>query len=120
GSGVCSSDLIESAGSTSLVQVGNNFFMVPTGGNNGPELAYNGSPVTAGQFGSWVPIGAETTATGYEVAWRSGNTDNYTVWNTDTNGNYVSNAVQVVSGLQFQPLEPTFHQVLNGDGFIGI
>src|SRR5438477_303312 len=35
----------------------------------GPELKYAGSPVAAGQFGTWTPIGAEQTATGYEVAW---------------------------------------------------
>ena len=35
----------------------------------------------------WAPIGAEKTASGYEVAWKSG-ADLYTVWNTDAQGNF--------------------------------
>ena len=48
-----------------------------------------------GQFGAWAPIGAEKTATGYQVAWKDAGTGLYSAWNTDNNGNYVSN----VSGL---------------------
>ena len=48
-----------------------------------------------GQFGTWAPIGAEKTATGYQVAWKEASTGLYTAWNTDNNGNYVSH----VSGL---------------------
>ena len=44
-----------------------------------------------GQFGTWAPIGAEKTASGYEVAWKDASTGQYTAWNTDNNGNYVSN-----------------------------
>ena len=49
----------------------------------------------AGQYGAWTPIAAEKTATGYEVAWKYGNADLYTVWSTDNNGNYVSNTAAV-------------------------
>ena len=52
----------------------------------------------AGQFGAWTPIGAEKTATGYEIAWKSGSADLYTLWTTDNNGNYISNIVPAVSG----------------------
>ena len=45
----------------------------------------------AGQFGAWTPIGAEQTASGYEVAWKIAGADQYAVWNTDSNGNYISN-----------------------------
>ena len=76
----------------------------------------------AGQFGAWVPIGAEQTATGYEVAWKVTGTDQYSVWNTDSNGNYISNIIGVVSGTStaLESLETSFHQDLNGDGVIGI
>jgi hypothetical protein len=47
----------------------------------------------AGQFGAWAPIGAEQTATGYEVAWKNGNADQYTIWNTDSGGNYLSKTI---------------------------
>ena len=48
--------------------------------------------MAAGQFGAFAPIGVEQTATGYEVAWKDASTGLYhTAWNTDNNGNYVSN-----------------------------
>ena len=44
--------------------------------------------VTAGEFGGWTPIGAEQTRSGYDVAWKIAGANQYTVWNTDSNGNY--------------------------------
>ena len=82
--------VIEAQGSTSLVQVANNYFLFPVGGSSGPELSYNGAPFVAGQSGAWAPIGAEKTATGYEIAWQVPGTDQYAVWNTDSSGNYQS------------------------------
>src|ERR1700693_6111356 len=86
------------------------------------ELKFGGATVTTGQLGVWMPIGAETTASGYEVAFRIAGTDQYTVWDTDSNGNYVSNVTPVVSGTSFalESLEASFHQDLNGDGTIGV
>ena len=71
---------------------------------------------------AWAPIGAEQTATGYEVAWKVTGADQYTVWNTDSSGNYISNIVGVVSGTSsaLESLEPSFHQDFNGDGMIGL
>ncbi len=111
--------LIENFGSTSLVQVGNNYFLYPVGGSSGPELSFFGAPFVAGQTGAWTPIGAEKTASGYEVAWKNGAADQYTVWNLDANGNYVSNATGVVSGADYalQSLETSFQQDLNLDGW---
>src|SRR5436190_2197872 len=118
--------VIESRGSTSLVQVGSNYFFYPVGGSSGPELMLNGAPVTVGEFGGWTPIGAEkttsgygvgfgaelrfnnapvvvgdfgawapiavaATTSGYDVAWKFGNTDQYTVWSIDAYGNYLAN-----------------------------
>ncbi len=111
--------MIESFGSTSLVEVGNNFFLDNSAGS-GPELKFGSAAVTAGQFGAWTPIGAEQTATGYEVAWRIPGTDTYTVWTTDSNGKYLSD-IGHVSGTSaaLELLENSFHQDLNGDGVIG-
>src|SRR5438132_901481 len=89
---------IEAFGSTSLVEVGSNYFLDPVGGSSGPELSYSGAPVAAGQFGTVTPIGAEQTANGYDVAWKVPGADQYTVWATDSSGNYVSNLTGVVSG----------------------
>ena len=80
----------------------------------------------AGQFdqfgGHWAPIGAEQTASGYEVAWKVTGADQYTVWNTDNSGNYVSSAFDVASGTSaaLQSFETSFQQDLNGDGYIGL
>ena len=66
------------------------------------ELSYQGAPVVDGQFdqfgGHWVPIGAEQTASGYEVAWKIVGADQYTVWSTDNSGNYLSSAFNSASG----------------------
>ena len=79
--------VIESFGSTSLTQVGNNYYLYNSGGT-GPELKFVGAAVVAGQFaGGLAPIGAELTASGYDVAWKATGADQYTVWSTDSSGN---------------------------------
>ena len=113
--------VIESFGSTSLLESGSNYFLQPAGGS-AVELSYAGAPVVASEFGSWEPIGAEQTANGYEVAWKVAGADQYTVWYTDNNGNYLSSAFAVASGTSaaLESFEASFQQDLNGDGSIGI
>jgi len=114
--------VIESFGATSLTQVGNNYFLYANGTTTGPELKYQSAPVTTGQFGAgWTLIGGEQTSGGYEVAWKDGSTGQFTTWSTDSDGNYLANAIGVVSGTDpsLEALEPSFHQNLNGDGVIG-
>jgi 20S proteasome alpha/beta subunit len=109
--------VIEAFGSTSLIQVGDNFYL----GASGLQLKYAGIAVAAGQFGGWSQIGAEATANGYEVAWKLAGSNQYTVWNTDSSGNYTSNtAVVAGTNTNFESLETNFHQDLNGDGTIGL
>jgi Tryptophan-rich Synechocystis species C-terminal domain/Cadherin-like len=112
---------IETSGSTSLTQLGHNFFLYAHGTSNGPELNYSGAPWTTGQWGGWTPIGAEITATGYEVAFKLTGSDLYTVWNTDGAGNITADSIGTVAGNSsaLQSLETSFHQDLNGDGTIG-
>ncbi|WP_213284836.1 M10 family metallopeptidase C-terminal domain-containing protein [Bradyrhizobium sp. sGM-13] len=111
--------MIEAAGSTSLTQVGSNYYLY--NGGVGPELKYAGGAVVAGQFAPWAPIGAEQTATGYQVAWKVTGADRYIVWYTDSNGNYLSDG-GAVSGtsLTLESAESSFHQDLNGDGTVGV
>ncbi len=113
--------VIESAGSTSLTQVADQIYLDNSGGS-GPALQYANAPWVVGQSGGWMPIGAEQTATGYEVAWKVTGADQYTVWNTDSNGNLVSDTIGIVSGTSYalESLEASFHQDLNGDGTIGL
>ena len=113
--------VIESSGSTRLTQVDNEFYLYNSNGV-GPLLKEGGPPVVAGEFGSgWTPIGAEQTATGYEVAWKDGSGNYYSVWSVDSNGNYIANVIGAVSGTSFalEAFESSFHQDLNGDGTLG-
>lgn len=114
--------MIETAGSTSLALFGNTYSLVDGSNATGPQLLYHGSAVTAGQFTPFIPIAAEKTATGYDVAWKIPGQDQYTVWSTDDSGNYIANIIGVVSGSSqsLRELEPVFHQDLNGDGVIGV
>src|SRR5262245_66658180 len=112
--------VIESFGSTSLVEVGTNYHAEPVGGSSGPELGYSGAPVVAGQFGSWTPLGAEQTASGYEVAWKVTGADQYTVWATDSRGSYTSDIGTVPRSEERRVgIERSFQHDLNGDGLIG-
>ena len=115
GDGMIGIPAIELFGSTSLVEVGSNFFMDANGTATGPELMYGGAAVVAGQIGGWTPIGAEATATGYEIALKLTGSNQYTVWNTDSSGNVTYDAIGVVSGTSttLESLEPGFHQDLS-------
>ena len=110
-------------GSTSLTEVGNNFFLYDAG--SGPELKDGGAAVTASEFGSSVPIGAVQTASGYDVAWETPGANEYTVWSTDSSGNAISRRSSSPPCRETAPRagsagDHTFHQDLNGDGTIGI
>ena len=91
--------VIQVDGSTKLVQVGNNYFLDPVGGSSGPSIKFAGVDVVAGQFGGgWAPIGAVQTTSGYDIAWKNGSADAYTLWITDSGGNYFSDPIGTVTG----------------------
>ena len=110
-----------SYGSTSLTELGDNYFLNGAGGTTGPELKVNGVAVVAGTLGGWIPIGAVRTASGYEVAFKLPGTNLFTIWNDDSDGNHISGTGSV-SGTStvLEQAEATFNQDLNGDGTIGI
>ncbi|WP_157785258.1 Ig-like domain-containing protein [Bradyrhizobium yuanmingense] len=120
--------VVEAAGATTLVESGGKYYLNGSTGS-GPTLKGNGVEFVSGSDGTWTPIGAEKTATGYAVAWKETSTGQYTAWNTDSNGNYVSHVSSLtgstsggsVSGTDsgLRSLETTFHQDLNGDGQTG-
>ena len=96
--------LIATDNGTSLFQVADEFALDNSGGA-GPTLQYHSSAVTVGEFGAWTPIGAvQQSSGGYLIAWQSGAGDSarYTVWDTDNNGNYLSNAMGAVSRLELR------------------
>ncbi len=109
---------IVSNGTTTLAQVGNLYALNPTSGGPGPLLEYQGSFVTAGQFGSAIaPVGAKQTATGYEVAWSLGGSQ-FIVWNTDSNGNFTSAATGILSGTSttLEAVESNFAESFSNAG----
>ena len=87
-----------------------------------PVLQADGAVVVAGEFGAWVPIGAVQTASGYDVAWELPGANEYTVWSTDSNGNYIGTIIGATAGNDYalELIETTFNQDLNGDGTIGL
>ena len=109
---------VETAGFTSLTKVANGYFLYPHGNSSGPQLNYGGAAVTAGQFGAWTPIAAERTASGYEVAWQFGSTDQYIVWSTDSGGNFRSNIVSDVTSATMKAFERSFGQDFDSDGSV--
>ena len=114
--------VIQTDGSTSLVQAGSNYFLYGVGTTSGPELTYDGAAIVDGETAGWVPIGAVQTASGYDVAWEIPGANEYTVWSTNSSGAYTGPLIGYVSGSStaLESLEPVFNQDLNGDGVIGL
>src|SRR5262249_25601430 len=84
--------VIEANESKKLTEVGNHFFLYDRGGS-GMWLRYAGADYVAGQLGAWAPVGAEQTTSGYDVAWKVTAADQYTVWTTDSSGNYITSII---------------------------
>ena len=74
--------------------IANQYYYLLNSSGWGPSLKYGGANVIAGNWGPWSPIGAVQTATGYDIAWKTSD-GQYSVWATDSNGNYVSNLIVV-------------------------
>ena len=112
--------VIEALGSTGLVEVGNNYYLDNISSGTGPELKYGGSPAVAGQFAPYTPVSVEQTPGGYEVAFQNSGANQFSIWNTDGSGNFISYSVYSGTSTALELLETSFHQDLNGDGVIGI
>ena len=120
GDGFIGLPYIEALGSTRLDQFGGNYYLDPVSGGTGPLLRYQGAAIVAGQFGSWTPIGAERTASGYEVAWKV--TGAISIRSEHRQQRQPRLECGCADGNDFvlKAAEVRFHQDLNGDGIIGI
>ena len=65
-------------------------------------------------------IGAEKSTAGYDVAWKHLGSDLYSIWATDSSGNFLSYAHYSGDDYALQSIEGGFHQDLNSDGQIGL
>ena len=114
--------VIETAGSTDLVDYAGTYFLYAEGTSSGPQLKYGGVVAAAGigQLTGWHATGVEQVAGGYQVVWKTDVGDQYSVWTTDSNGNFLFNLGGVVAGNHpaLISLEPRFGQDLNGSGAI--
>ena len=67
-----------------------------------------------------MPVAVEQTAGGYQVALKYAAGNQFSIWNTNSNGNFVSFAVYDGNSATLKSLETSFQQDLNGDGTIGV
>jgi Ca2+-binding RTX toxin-like protein len=111
--------VVETAGAIHFTKVDNHFDLFD-GNGSGPSLKYNGADPDAVLLNGWAPVGAEQIAGGYEVAWKNPGIGLFSIWNTDSSGNYLSYTALAADGLALKLLEPSFQQDLNGDGRIGV
>ena len=111
--------VIEALGSTSLVQANGNYYLNNISTGTGPTVKYAGAAVGVGQFDVYVPVAAEQTAGGYLVALQYSATNQFSIWNTDSSGNFLSYSVYSGASTVLKSLETSFQQDLNGDGVIG-
>ena len=82
--------VIEANGSTSLTEIANHFYLYDNTGS-GPSLKYAGADYVAGQLVRGRRLARNKRQAGMRLPGRSPAADQYTVWNTDSSGNYVSN-----------------------------
>ncbi|MCJ9701554.1 M10 family metallopeptidase C-terminal domain-containing protein [Bradyrhizobium sp. SHOUNA76] len=116
---------IEALGSTSVVLSGSNYYLDNISTGTGPTLKYAGSVVNAANYSTWSVIGAEqVSGGGYDVVWKNSANAHYSVWSTDSTGNFIttlgSASEMLGTDASLKGLEPTLHQDLNGDGTIGL
>ncbi|MBR1130088.1 M10 family metallopeptidase C-terminal domain-containing protein [Bradyrhizobium iriomotense] len=121
---VISGAIIETFGSTAAALYSGNYYLDDLSTGTGPTLKYAGAAVIAANYSTWSVIAAEqVTGGGYDVVWKDSSSGNYSVWSTDSNGNFLTTlaAAPVVLGSDpsLKALEPTLHQDLNGDGTVG-
>src|SRR5262245_32980106 len=64
-----------------------------------PSMGYDEPETLPSSITQFCPTHADgQQATGYEVAWKVTGVDQYTLWNTDNNGNFTGDIVSSVPG----------------------
>jgi hypothetical protein len=111
--------IIEAAGSAGLIEIGNEFHVGNASTGYSAVLKVAGVAQMVDPTGHVAPLGAEKTATGYQVVWTLGG-GQYSIWTADNNGNEISYVHVSGTSSALEALETTFQQDLNGDGVIGV
>nr|WP_236840904.1 hypothetical protein [Bradyrhizobium sp. CCGE-LA001] len=115
---------IETFGSTAAALYSGNYYLNDLSTGTGPTLKYAGAAVISANYSTWSVIGAEKVAGGgYDVVWKNAANAHYSVWSTDSNGNFLgtlgSGPEMLGNDAALKALEPTLRQDLNGDGAVG-
>ena len=112
--------VIQTDGSTSLTEVGSNYFLEGSGGS-GPELINGGAAVVAGQYGGWTPIGAGRRQADMTLPGMPGTDSIRSGTPTATaTMSQIRSALCRAPSTVLEFLETTFQQDLNGDGVVGL
>ena len=116
---------IEAFGLTAVALSGGYYYLDDISTGSGPALKYAGAAVIAANYSTWSVIGAEqVSGGGYDVVWKNSANAHYSVWSTDSTGNFIttlgSASEMLGTDASLKGLEPTLHQDLNGDGTIGL
>jgi hypothetical protein len=111
--------VIEAIGSTSLIEVGTNFYLDSVSSGSGPSLKQGGIAVVAGQFGAWTPMARNKPQAVMTWHGRSPapiSTRRGVPIAAATTSRVFSEPYRAAMALE--SLETTFHQDLNKDGRI--
>jgi len=115
--------VIEAQGSTSLVQVANDYFLFPIGGSSGPPLLYNGALVAVGQMAPWIcrsaaerrrPAATRLPGTSPALTNTSSGTPTAAAISSQP-----MLALYLATALRCNCSKRVSHQDLNGDGVVG-
>ena len=111
--------MIESNGATSLTAVGSNFYLYDSTGA-GPSLKYNGASLCGRSVQRLVTDLRREDGERLPGRLEGGGADQYSIWTTDSNGNYISSTdVARAAAAAVISAETVLQQDLNSDGTIG-
>ncbi|MBD2149020.1 S8 family serine peptidase [Pseudanabaena sp. FACHB-1277] len=111
---------IESQGSTKLVKDGAKLLYAQIGNNTPIAIKYNGSQIYTTIFAGWETVAVENIGGQNQLLWKSASTNSISVWNLDSNWNFLSSAGVIALNSGSALIQETnFSLDLNGDSFIG-
>jgi hypothetical protein len=117
--------VIEAVGETSLVRVGNGYFVIPESGGLGVQLHGDGTIITAqpGQTGAWLPVAAEYDLPFTYLVWQQVGTNRFDYSFLRDGGDVGPWEIGLRSyapgSSEVMDLEESVQQDLNGNGIVG-
>jgi len=113
-------ELIETKGTSWLELLPTGEYVIDP--RNNTKLRYENQNFIKGSLGDWQPTGSEKTAdNGYLVSWKNTSTDQFIIWQVDSDGNYISSetANLNINGDLISDYELLFSQDFNDDAKVG-